>query len=446
MTAVTDYEERKNRLSEQMRQADDVRLEKNTSNLFRVREKTSHRMLSVRDFNHVLAVNIQEGWAEVEGMTTYGDFVEATLPHGAMPAIVPELTSITVGGGVSGTALESTSFRYGFVHETVLEMDILLPDGSVVTCTPDNEHRDLFFGIPNSYGTLGYILKLKLKIIPIKPYVRLEHLKFPDAAALFAAMGAYAEKPGVDFIDGAIHGKKFYIMTVGTFSDTAPYTSDYTYKKIYYRSQQERDEDYLTTKDYLWRWDTDWFWCSEVIHAQNPIIRRLLGRKHLNSVFYGDVMRWNQRWHITDTLSPLFGIRNEWVIQDSEIPLPNAAAYLEFFHREISEKPIACAPVRCPTPQNRFPLFPLKPMAFYINIGFYGSVPTKKEYGEGHFNKLVEKKTSEMGGIKMLYSDAYYTEDEFWNIYDKQAYDALKQKYDPQRKLKNLFQKCVKRQ
>ena len=36
----------------------------------------------------------------------------------------------------------------------------------------------------------------------------------------------------------------------------------------------------------------------------------------------------------------------------------------------------------------------------------------------------------------MLYSDAYYTEEEFWKIYDKAAYDTLKQKYDPGQQVK----------
>jgi len=440
------YEAKKLRLSEQMRQTNGVRLEKSASNLFRAREKTEQATLSVRDFNNVITVNAQEGWAEVEGMTTYVDLVDATLPHGMMPAVVPELKSITVGGAVSGIGLESSSFRYGFVHETVLEMDILLADGRIITCTPDNEYKDLFFGIPNSYGTFGYILKLKLKIIPTKPYVRLQHLKFATSAELFSAMGKYAENPDVDFIDGAIHGKEYHIMTVGTFSESAPYTSDYTYKKIYYRSQQARAEDYLTTKAYIWRLDTDWFWCSNVIHAQNPIVRRLLGSKRLNSIFYTKVMRWDQRWRFSERLFGFFGVREEWVIQDSEIPIENSAAYLDFFHREISTKPIAVAPVRCPTPKNRFPLFPLKPLAFYINIGFYGSVPMDKNREPGHFNRMVEKKTAELGGIKMLYSEAFYTPEEFWRIYDKTAYDALKRKYDPGAKLKDLYQKCVKRQ
>lgn len=443
---MSDYETRRGRLSAQMRGADSVRLGKDTSNLFRSREETSQERLSVRDFNHVLSVDAAKEWVEAEGMTTYAELLDATLAYGVMPAVLPELKSITVGGAISGTGLESSSFRYGFVHETVLEMDVLLADGRVVTCTPENEHRDLFFGIPNSYGTLGYILKAKLRTVPVKPYVMVRHLKFSGPADLFSAMKEYAGRPDVDFIDGAIHGKDYYILTAGTFSDAAPYVSDYTYKNIYYRSQQKRDEDYLTTKDYLWRWDTDWFWCSKVIHAQNPIIRRLLGKKRLNSIFYSKLMRLNHRWRITKRLQSIFGGRpEEWVIQDSEIPVEHAAEYVKFFHREISTKPIAVGPVRCPTPRNRFPLFPLKPLALYINVGFYGSVPAANDAAAGHFNRLVERKTGALGGIKMLYSDAYYTREEFWKIYGKTAYDALKQKYDPRGKLKGLYEKCVER-
>ena len=29
-------------------------------------------------------------------------------------------------------------------------------------------------------------------------------------------------------------------------------------------------DDRLTIHDYLWRWDTDWFWCSRAFGAQNP--------------------------------------------------------------------------------------------------------------------------------------------------------------------------------
>ena len=57
----------------------------------------------------------------------------------------------------------------------------------------------------------------------------------------------------------------------GGFADEAPYTSDYTFEKIYYRSLRERGKTITSpTRDYIWRWDTDWFWCSKNLGAQNP--------------------------------------------------------------------------------------------------------------------------------------------------------------------------------
>lgn len=56
---------------------------------------------------------------------------------------------------------------------------------------------------------------------------------------------------------------------------------------------------------------------------------------------------------------------------------------------------------------------------------------------------MIERKTEELAGFKSLYSDSYYTEEEFWQIYSKNTFLALKAKYDPQKALKGLFEKCV---
>ena len=74
-------------------------------------------------------------------------------------------------------------------------------------------------------------------------------------------------------VDGVVFSRGEAYIVTGEFVDAAPYTSDYTYLKIYYRSIRERELDYLTAKDYIWRWDTDWFWCSKVFHVQNPTSR-----------------------------------------------------------------------------------------------------------------------------------------------------------------------------
>ena len=103
-----------------------VRLGKKTSNLFRPRAGAAHR-LDVSRFSGVLSV--EDGFAEVLGMTTYEDLVDATLPSGQMPLVVPQLKTLTLGGAVTGLGIESTSVRSGPPHESVEEMDVFTGAG-----------------------------------------------------------------------------------------------------------------------------------------------------------------------------------------------------------------------------------------------------------------------------------------------------------------------------
>jgi FAD/FMN-containing dehydrogenase len=440
------FEQKKQRLANELLSGgSSVGLYKEKSNLFRDREGKPTRKLNVADFNTVIKVDSDNGWVEVEGMTTYENLVNATLTHGVMPTVVPQLKSITIGGAVSGLGIEASSFKYGLVHETVLEMDVLVGDGQVVTCTPTNAYRDLFFGFPNSYGTLGYLLKLKAMTVPVKPYVQIKHLHYRDTERYFRDLDAHCRKREADFIDGVVFAPDELYLTLGIFTDEAPLTSDYTFEHIYYRSIREKLIDYLTTLDYLWRWDTDWFWCSKNLCLQNPILRRIVGKARLNSVTYTKLMRWNSRWQLTKRFHRLLGIHTESIIQDVDIPLANAPAFLDFFHREIGITPIWICPFRVYHPEHRFDLYPVDPNTVYVNFGFWDVVSSREGRPPGYYNRKVEAKVTELGGIKSLYSDSFFTPEEFWKIYNKPTYDQLKAKYDPQGVFKDLYQKTVLR-
>lgn len=439
---MNDYAQKKQLLAKEM-QAGASGLYKSTSNLFRDRHRTPARRLDVRDFNHVIAVDPVQGWVDAEGMTSYADLVAATLPHGVMPTVVPQLRSITLGGAVSGVGIESSSFKYGLVHETVHELDVLTGDGRVLTCTPTNDYRDLFYGFPNAYGTLGYALRLRVQTVPVKPYVKLSYRRHHDAPAFFADLDQ--SRATADFLDGVVFAPDELYLCIGEFVDEAPYTSDYTYQHIYYRSLRERATDYLTIHDYLWRWDTDWFWCSKNLYAQHPLIRRLYGRKRLNSVTYTQLMRLNSRLGLSRRLERWLGYHSEAVIQDVDIPLAQAAAFLDFFHRDIGIKPIWVCPIHPYDPAARFPLYPLDPHTVTINFGFWDVIRSRAPRPPGYYNRKVENKVAELGGIKSLYSDAYYSEDEFWRYYDRATYTALKDTYDAQHRFPDLYHKTVLR-
>src|ERR1700712_1574171 len=116
-----------------------VRLAKRTSNLFRPRTAEVSAGLDVSGLDGVISVDPVAGTADVQGMCTYERLVQACLPYGLMPKVVPQLKTITLGGAVTGLGIESSSFRNGCPHESVTEMEILTGDGRAVTATPDKE-------------------------------------------------------------------------------------------------------------------------------------------------------------------------------------------------------------------------------------------------------------------------------------------------------------------
>lgn len=411
-----------------------VRLGKSTSNLFRARDTGGARKLDVRGLNRVLGLDLDRGLADVEGMTPYDVLVEHTLRHAMLPQVTPQLKSITAGGAVSGLGIESSSFRFGLVHETVESMHILLADGRIVECSRDN-NRDLFYGFPNSYGTLGYAMSLRMRLMNAKPYVHLQHVRFSDPDNFFARIADCCDHPDLDFLDGTVFNSSEMYLTEARFADQAPHTSDYSWMKIYYESIRQKQEDWLTPEAYIWRWDTDWFWCSKQFHAQSPVVRLIATRKGLNSRTYQRIMRLSQRWMAASSGS-------ESVIQDVDIPIEHAPDFLAFLFEEIGITPIWICPFRSTEPDAAYLLYSLDPARTYINFGFWDVIPSTHE--PGYFNRKVEKRLVELGGKKGLYSTVCFDEPTFWQLYNKPCYDALKSKYDPDGVLGDLYAKCTR--
>ncbi len=228
---------------------------------------------------------------------------------------MPQLRTITIGGAVTGLGIEASSFRNGLPHESVLEMRILTGAGEVVTATPDGEHADLFRTFPNSYGSLGYVLDLVIELEPALPYVCLRHVRFPSveqlALVVDEVMATRAhEGERVDFVDGVVFSATECYLTLARWTDDLEgrvRPSDYTGDQVFYRSIQTRRRDLLTAHDYLWRWDTDWFWCSRAFGAQVPAVRRLWPRHLLRSDVYWRIVAFEHRHRVMGRIDRLRG-------------------------------------------------------------------------------------------------------------------------------------------
>lgn len=460
-----------------------VRLAKRTSNLFRRRTGEASR-LDLDAFTGVLGP-IDHGGAGVVGpvgpdgpdgqgggagprrapsalvggLTTYERLVDELLPQHVIPLVVPQLRTITLGGAVVGLGIESTSFRSGLPHESVLEADVLTGSGEVVTARPGGEHDALLHALPNSYGTLGYCLGLVVELERTSLYVVLRHVRFGDLDAMTDAVGeiiatrSFAGE-AVDFLDGVTFSGQESYLTLGRWSGTGTPTaqgppSDYTGQQIYYRSVQHRRTDVLRTEDYLWRWDTDWFWCSRAFGAQHPTVRRLWPARWRRSDVYWRLVAIEHRYAPQARLRRLRGLPDqERVVQDVEIPLERTAEFLRWFLQHVPIEPLWLCPVQLrgsgQGEARPWPLYPMETGRPYVNVGFWSAVDIAPGGSDGDVNRAIEDKVTELGGHKGLYSSATYDRDTFDQLYGGDAYAAVKARYDPDGRLPTLYDKAVR--
>jgi delta24-sterol reductase len=379
--------------------------------------------------NHVLDVDTKRNIVIVEPNVPMDKLVDATLKHGLVPPVVPEFPGITVGGAAVGTAGESSSFKYGFVHSIIERVQIVLADGSVKYASK-TEDPDLFFGMNSSFGTLGVLTLVEMRLIPSKQYVALTYHRTTSHAEAVKKILETTEDPTIDFIDGILYSPTSGAIIVGRLTDDESLGH---IQRISRRQDQWfylRAEDAISPKheiavteliplvDYLFRYDRGAFWTGRYAYKYflAPFDR-----------FSRWVLDYFMRTRVLYHALHESGLSNYYIIQDLALPKDKTVEFLNFVDSKLGIYPLWICPLKPDRTGVMNPYYK-EGDGVMINIGVWGPGPRKHDEFLT-LNRKLEEMVRFLDGIKWLYAQTYYTYEEFWDIYDKEAYDALRSKY-----------------
>ncbi|KAI0225012.1 hypothetical protein L0F63_005129 [Massospora cicadina] len=398
------------------------------------------------DLHDILGVDLERQVVYCEPLVDMGQLSRYLLPLGYSLAVMLEMEDITVGGSLMGVGIETNSHIYGTIADTAVMYEVVLSDGSVVRATKD-ENPDLFYGLPWSHGTLGFLVAVELKIIPCKPYM---HLKYVPCHTLQESCRRMQELTQCDsppsFLEITVYSRETCVLMIGEYADPPEDKAkinpvNHFYKPWFYKHAQtcletgEFDE-YLPLRHYIHRHTRSVFWELEdlIPFGNAPWFRYLFGWLGAPKVA---LLKLAQTPEIRRRCV------YQHVVQDVMVPIKHMKEAVELYDEAFGIYPLLYYPVRFyKRPDGygslqRNPKDPIPntdpPYEMYFDLGAYGIPPAVregKEWDAAAAVRRVEKFTRDHNGAQFLYTDIFMTRAEFETMFDHTIYRQLRKKYN----------------
>ena len=391
--------------------------------------------VDISGLSHVLGVNVKNRTCLVEPNVPMDRLVEKTLKFGLVPPVVMEFPGITVGGGYAGTSGESSSFKHGFFNNTINWVEIVLASGQIINCSK-SENADLFHGAAGAVGSLGLTTLIELQLIGAKKYVETTYHRVASIRGAIDLIGGFTARTDIDYVDGILFSPSQGVVVTGKMTDHVdasvsiqhfsgswdPWFYLHAQKKI--RGSEVPVVEAIPLADYLFRYDRGGFWVGTYAfdYFKTPFV---------------DCTRWflDDFLHTRMMYAALHAseLSNRMIIQDLALPYSTSEEFIRYTAETLDIWPLWLCPLR----QSPSPTFhphlnkleanekELKPM---LNIGLWGRAPRQANFVQ--INRDLEAALRDLGGMKWLYAQTFYTKEEFWTLYTRDWYDTLRKKYD----------------
>ncbi|CAH2099145.1 unnamed protein product [Euphydryas editha] len=381
----------------------------------------------------VLEVNTTNMTVRCEPLVTMGQLSQTLNSLGLALAVVPELDQLTVGGLVMGTGVETSSHIYGLFQHICLQYELVLPDGSVVTCSKD-ENPDLYYAVPWSYGTLGFLTSVVIKVVPAKKYVRLEYHPYTNLSELSKRFKQESVKEDAHrFVEALLYSKDSGVIMTGDMVDEVgndgklnpigKWYSEWFFKQVekhlnnYRQGSKNNIVEYIPLRDYFHRHTKSFFWeLQDIIpFGNNVLFRYLLGWLMPPEV---SLLKLTQ----PEVVTKLYNKAH--VIQDMLVPIDALEEAIHVFHNEFEVYPIWLCPFKVFNNPGQLKIHSGE-WQMFVDIGVYG-VPKAPTFETEPSTRRIEQFVTKKHGFQMLYADTYTTRDEFRKMFDHTLYDKLR--------------------
>lgn len=428
------------------------RINHGSTNSTRTRDPSTPQ-LQIAHLNHILSIDVATRTAIVEPNVPLDALLSESLKQGLMPPVVMEFPGITVGGGFSGASGESTSWKEGLFDCSFDEVEIILGNGDVVCATKGGKNADLFNAARCSLGTLGVVTLLKIRLTKAEDCVLVSYERKSSVKQMIDRIVELCDidQGGCDFIEGLLYSKDDGVIITGRhMASTSPEAAKLSTQRFdratdpwFYHHVKDvptYHRELVPTQSYLFRYDRGAFWGGESLFT-----------------YFGLPNNWFTRL-LTNPLTKTRSIYKMMlstgsadfaIIQDLILPVETSEAFVDYVGKELKIWPLWVCPIRkkpedgdvwgwpfwresTPTDdtvRKRGKHNSAGKGELTLNFGVWGPAVGDDLVASGELNRQLEVRLKELHGMKVPYSAAFYTEEEFWTLYDRKRYNELRKKW-----------------
>ena len=277
---------------------------------------------------------------------------------------------------------------------------------------------------------------LEMELIGAESHVELEYIPVESTKDAVSQLKKYQNTPNVDYMDGIMFSLTSGVIMIGRLSNsTIPdkiQRFDRSHDPWFYMHAESVLADLTTNpsspnskfsipiQTYLFRYDRGVFWSGlrAFKYFITPFNR--LTRFLLDPFMYSRTMV--HAMHRS-------GIASRTIIQDYGVPYDAAEEFVRWTDEKTGIWPLWLCPVKfAPSDERSFSQGNIIKDGILLDVGIWDMGPADP-YAFIKLNRDFEAKVTELGGLKCLYAHAYYTEQEFWDIYDEEKYTRLRREY-----------------